>query len=101
MGVDTHGIQRIFIYEGVLINVIGACLGALVGLALCFAQQHYGLIEMTGGAVESYPVKVDLSDVVGILTTVIAVGALFSSLLVRTLVRRFAGNAMMAKGSAS
>jgi len=101
IGIDTRGIQRIFIYEGLLINIMGAGLGALVGLALCFAQQHYGLIEMTGGAVESYPVKVDLVDVAGILTTVITVGALFSSLLVRTLVRRFAGNAMMAQGSVS
>jgi lipoprotein-releasing system permease protein len=101
IGIDTRGIQRIFIYEGLLINIMGAGLGALVGLALCFAQQRYGLIEMTGGAVESYPVKVDLLDVAGILTTVITVGALFSSLLVRTLVRRFAGNAMMAQGSVS
>jgi hypothetical protein len=56
---------------------------------------------MTGGAVESYPVKVDFGDVAGILTTVVVVGALFSSLLVRTLVRRFAGNAMMNRGSVS
>jgi hypothetical protein len=66
-----------------------------MGLALCFAQQHYGLIEMTGGAVESYPIKIKVMDVVGILAVVITLGALFSSLLVRTLVRRFANNAMM------
>jgi lipoprotein-releasing system permease protein len=95
MGIDTHGIQRIFIYEGVLINVVGATVGACMGLALCFAQQHYGLIEMTGGAVESYPIKIKVMDVVGILAVVITLGALFSSLLVRTLVRRFANNAMM------
>lgn len=95
MGIDTNGIQQIFIYEGVLINLVGAALGACIGLALCFAQERFGLIEMTGGAVESYPIKIKLIDVVGILAVVITLGALFSSLLVRTLVRRFASNAMM------
>ena len=95
IGFDTRAIQRIFIYEGVLINVIGAAAGAAIGLFICFAQREYGIIEMTGGAVESYPVSVQWPDVAGILLTVITVGALFSSLLVRVLVRRFAGNAMM------
>ncbi len=95
MGIDTNGIQQIFIYEGVLINLVGAALGACIGLALCFAQERFGLIEMTGGAVESYPIKIKLIDVAGILAVVITLGALFSSLLVRTLVRRFASNSMM------
>jgi lipoprotein-releasing system permease protein len=101
IGVDTRGIQRIFIYEGILINLIGAFAGAVVGLIICFAQQKYGLIAMTGGAVESYPVSVQWPDVVGIFITVISVGTLFSSLLVRVLVRRFAGNAMMTVRGAS
>jgi lipoprotein-releasing system permease protein len=101
MGIDTRGIQRIFMFEGVLINLVGATIGACIGLALCFAQQRYGLIEMTGGAVDSYPIKVKLLDVVGILTVVITLGALFSSLLVRALVRRFANNAMMQLGVSS
>jgi hypothetical protein len=50
---------------------------------------------MTGGAVESYPMLVNWLDVSGIFITVVLVGVLFSSLLVRTLVRRFADNAMM------
>jgi lipoprotein-releasing system permease protein len=101
MGIDTRGIQRIFMFEGVLINLVGATIGACIGLALCFAQQRFGLIEMTGGAVDSYPIKVKLLDVVGILTVVITLGALFSSLLVRALVRRFANNAMMQLGVSS
>jgi lipoprotein-releasing system permease protein len=101
IGIDTRGIQRIFIHEGILINLIGASAGAAVGLIICFAQQKYGLIAMTGGAVESYPVSVQWPDVFGILVTVISVGTLFSSLLVRVLVRRFAGNAMMTAGRAS
>jgi lipoprotein-releasing system permease protein len=101
MGVDTRGIKRIFIFEGVIINLIGALAGCAIGLALCFAQERYGLIAMTGGAVESYPVSVKWLDVLGILATVISVGALFSILLVRSLVHRFASNAMMSASSIS
>jgi lipoprotein-releasing system permease protein len=101
MGVDTRGIKRIFIFEGVMINLIGALAGCAIGLALCFAQERYGLIAMTGGAVESYPVSVKWLDVLGILATVISVGALFSILLVRSLVHRFASNAMMSASSIS
>jgi lipoprotein-releasing system permease protein len=85
----------------VLINFTGAILGSFVGLVICFAQERYGLIEMTGGAVESYPVTVKMLDVLGIFFTVLAVGTLFSSALVRILVRRFAGNAMMTVGRSS
>ncbi len=101
MGVDTRGIKRIFIFEGVMINLIGALAGCAIGLALCFVQERYGLIAMTGGAVESYPVSVKWLDVLGILATVISVGALFSILLVRSLVHRFASNAMMSASSIS
>jgi lipoprotein-releasing system permease protein len=101
IGFDTFGIQRIFVYEGVLINVIGAFAGAIIGLLICFAQREYGLIEMTGGAVENYPISVQWPDVFGILLTVVVVGTLFSTLLVRVLVRRFAGNAMMSAARAS
>ncbi len=101
MGVDTRGIQRIFIYEGILINLLGAFSGLVVGLLLCFGQQHYGFIAMTGGAVESYPIVVKWLDVTGIVATVVLVGILFSSILVRSLVRRFAGNTMMSASGIS
>ena len=95
LGFDTKAIQRIFIYEGVLINLIGAFAGATMGLLICYAQQEFGIVRMTGGAVDSYPVRVQWPDVLGILFTVVSVGTLFSSLLVRVLVRRFAANSMM------
>jgi lipoprotein-releasing system permease protein len=101
MGIDTRGIKRIFMFEGIMINLIGAIAGCVIGLTLCFAQERYGLIAMTGGAVESYPVSVKWLDVLGIIVTVVSVGALFSILLVRSLVHRFASNAMMSASSIS
>lgn len=95
MGASSASIERIFVYEGILINFIGAILGTLIGLALCWAQQNFGLIRMEGAMVDTYPVSIKWPDVIGIFFTVVIVGTLFSLTLVRMLVRRFAGNAMM------
>lgn len=95
MGIDASGVERIFVYEGVFINLIGALLGLILGLALCFVQMKFGLIGLEGAMVDAYPVSVHGVDVVGILLTVVLVGSVFSATLVRLLVRRFASNAMM------
>jgi len=95
MGATSQVIEKIFIYEGILINAIGATLGTIMGLALCFGQQHFGWIRMEGAMVDSYPIKMNWLDVTGIFVTVIVVGSVFSTALVRLLMRRFASNAMM------
>lgn len=95
MGAYSGGIERIFIYEGLLINLIGAILGTALGLLLCVIQQQFGVITMEGAMVSSYPVSLKWLDVAGIFTTVVTVGSAFSATLVRMLVRRFASNAMM------
>ncbi len=95
MGAYSGGIEKIFIYEGLLINLIGAILGTSLGLLLCVIQQQFGLITMEGAMVSSYPVSVKWLDVARIFATVVVVGSTFSATLVRMLVRRFASNAMM------
>lgn len=97
MGIDASGVERIFVYEGVMINLMGAILGLIMGLGLCFAQMKFGLIGLEGAMVDAYPISVHAQDVVGILLTVVLVGSLFSATLVKLLVRRFANNAMMRK----
>jgi len=95
MGATSRSIESIFVHEGILINFIGAIIGTTIGLALCFAQEKYGFITMQGAMVDAYPISIKWMDVVGIFLTVVAVGSLFTLLLVRRLVRRFAGNNMM------
>jgi lipoprotein-releasing system permease protein len=95
MGANLGSIERIFIYEGILINLVGAILGGVIGLGLCFLQKTFGLIAMEGAMVSSYPVSIKWLDVIGIFLTVVVVGSAFSATLVRLLVRRFANNAMM------
>ena len=79
LGARPGDVRRIFIIEGNLISLLGAVVGILLGVALCWAQQQYGFISMgqSEGAfiVESYPVQVRVWDLVIILFTVMLVSA--------------------------
>ncbi len=80
LGADDRLIARIFLFEGRLISVFGALIGIVLGLLLCFLQQHFGLISLGGGngsfVVDAYPVSIHFTDVVLVFVTVIAVGFL-------------------------
>lgn len=79
LGADEHLISRIFLFEGRLISVFGAFAGIVVGLLLCFLQQHFGIIALGGDGsfvVDAYPVSVHFTDVLLIFVTVITVGFL-------------------------
>jgi lipoprotein-releasing system permease protein len=95
MGMDSADVKRIFVYEGILINLLGAGVGLFMGWLICFIQLKFGVISMSGAAVDYYPISMKWSDFLGIFITVTTVGGLFSTTLVRLLIHRFAGNAMM------
>lgn len=80
LGARDSFIKRIFIVEGWLISIIGAVVGVLLGLALCWAQQQYGIVSLgqSAGAfvIDAYPVSVHYSDVALIFFTVVLVGFL-------------------------
>ena len=46
LGADDRTIVRIFSFEGRLISFIGVVAGTVLGLLLCLAQQHFGLLKM-------------------------------------------------------
>lgn len=83
MGASDKQIVRIFLFEGRMISAIGAILGILVGLLLCWLQQVYGLVSLgrSSGSfiVDAYPVSVHPEDIIIIFITVLAVG--FASVL--------------------
>lgn len=92
LGADDRLIGRIFLFEGRLISLVGAVVGILLGLTLCFVQQQFGLITLGGDngtfVVDAYPVSVHFWDVVGVFFTVLAVGFLAVWWPVRYLTRR-------------
>ena len=67
MGAADEIIARIFLFEGWLISFSGILVGVVLGVAISFLQQHFGLLKLGGtpGAylVDAYPVIVKFTDV--------------------------------------
>lgn len=80
LGADDRLIVRIFLFEGRFISVLGAIIGVVLGLLLCWAQQTFGLLRLGDSSgnfiIEAYPVSVHWQDVLMVLATVIVVGFL-------------------------
>ena len=78
LGASDKQIVRVFLFVGRMISSIGAVVGILIGLLLCWLQQEYGLVGLgrSSGSfvVDSYPVSVHPEDIVLVFITVIAVG---------------------------
>lgn len=96
LGANDKLITRIFLFEGRMISAIGAAIGIIIGLLLCWLQQTYGLVAMgsTSGAfvINAYPVSVHYDDVFIIFITVIAVGRLATWYPVRYMSKRLLGD---------
>ena len=92
LGADNRLITNIFLTEGRMICFFGAIAGIVLGLILCFIQQHYGIIALGDGTnsfiVNSYPISVHWQDVLLVFATVILVGLLAVWYPVHFLIRR-------------
>lgn len=92
LGANDSQICRIFLFEGRMISVIGAIIGILIGLLLCWMQQQFGIVRLGSSegnfVVDAYPVSVHPWDIVLIFFTVIAVGFLSVWYPVRYFARR-------------
>ena len=80
LGASDKQIVRIFLFEGRMISAIGAVLGIIIGLLLCWAQQQFGLVALGSSSgsfvVNAYPVSVHPEDIILIFVTVLIVGFL-------------------------
>ncbi|NLC49032.1 MAG: FtsX-like permease family protein, partial [Bacteroidales bacterium] len=67
MGAADVTVARIFLFEGWLISFSGIIIGIILGVAISFLQQHFGILKLGGtpGAylVDAYPVIVKTTDV--------------------------------------
>ena len=92
LGATDAQICTVFRLEGHIISLAGALLGLVLGAALCWIQQEFGLVTMgtTEGnfIVEAYPVSVYLTDILLVLVTVLAIGWLAIWYPVRYLSRK-------------
>lgn len=80
LGANDKQITRIFLFEGRMISAIGAVIGIIIGLLLCWLQQRFGLVALGSSSgsfvINAYPVSVHPEDIVLIFITVLIVGFL-------------------------
>jgi lipoprotein-releasing system permease protein len=88
LGARKVQLQRIFFYEGLLINGLGLILGLVVGYGVCLLQQKVGMIRMEGSVVEYFPITFKLNDLFVILSITIIFGVLAAYLPSKFLIKR-------------
>ncbi len=91
MGASKTLLERIFIAEGVLINLFGGGLGLILGALICLIQQHFGIITMGQTNAEylvtAYPVKMSVVDFVLIFMVISVTGFLSTWIPVRRIIK--------------
>lgn len=77
MGASNQLITKIFLFEGWLITFVGSLVGVILGLVICYLQDHFGLLKMgTDPNLEllyitnAYPVVVEAMDIFIVFVTV-------------------------------
>lgn len=89
MGLTGWKLEQVFALQGVMINTIGGIIGSAIGTLLVLGQQHFGWVKLQGSVIPSYPVALEMFDVLGTLIIVVIIGGIGSGWMVRNLVHRF------------
>ncbi|MBK7134211.1 MAG: ABC transporter permease [Bacteroidales bacterium] len=94
LGADNSLIQKIFIFEGWLISIIGAMAGVFLGFVICWLQQTFGLVKLQSESLimDAYPVVMKLKDFIIVPVTVLLIGYWAAWYPVRFLTKKFLKN---------
>ncbi len=77
MGATDRTVHRVFLWEGLLLTLLGMVIGLALAVGIYFAQKQWGLVTIPQGfLVESYPIEMRLSDFAPVILTVICIGLL-------------------------
>ena len=81
MGAKKRQIRRIFIYQGLLIGIIGTVLGLIAGYALSWMGGHYHLVSLSAEvySIDYVPFAPRALD--GLLVAIVAIGISFLATL--------------------
>jgi len=94
LGGDNQLIRKIFIFEGWLISIFGAVAGIVLGFAVCWIQQKYGLVRLQSDSliINAYPVVMKVRDFIIVPATVLLIGFWAAWYPVRFLTRKYLKN---------
>ena len=77
MGTLEGRIQKIFLYKGLLLALIGGFAGVYIALIFYFFQQQFSIIQLAGSAnllVDAYPISLRTLDFMLVFFTVVFIG---------------------------
>lgn len=75
LGADQRFIRRIFMNEGLLITLVGALSGLVLGVIVCVLQQKFHLVTFDEQyVIPYYPIEMQFKDFIWILSVVMAIG---------------------------
>ena len=90
MGAPANMIQKIFLYEGMLISFVGGIAGMLIGAVVCLIQQTFHIVKLGNGGnylIQYYPVSMHLTDFLWVGATILIISLITSSIPALTLKR--------------
>ncbi len=93
MGADMHTLRQIFLRQGILISLLSAFSGLLIGFVILWLQQRFGLVRLGSGnggfIIDAYPVQMRLLDFVYVFITVFVIGLVAAWYPVRFLLKDY------------
>ncbi|WP_420571169.1 ABC transporter permease [Kordia sp.] len=90
MGTTVKQIKRIFLFQGIIITVLGGLLGIALGVIIVFMQLQFKLFYITPKL--PYPVELSFMNCVTVFLTITILGVLASFLASRRITKDFIAN---------
>lgn len=82
MGASKSLIQRVFVYEGLMVSALGGLAGTVLGALICLLQQTFHIVKLGGGGahyiIPYYPVQIQIGDLLMVLLTILVISLLTS-----------------------
>lgn len=82
MGASRSLIQRVFVYEGLLVSALGGLAGTILGTLICLLQQTFHIVKLGSGGthyiIPYYPVQIQVGDLLMVLLTILVISLLTS-----------------------
>jgi lipoprotein-releasing system permease protein len=78
MGATQKNIRKIFIYQGIIIGIVGAILGSLLGVTICLVCDNYQLIRLETDvySISHVPFKTSIWDALLVAVAAVAISFL-------------------------